>query len=100
MTDEEVREMNEQIKNLPPITGDMVQDYTNLMLKELVALGDVWENGYLKGGNGCGNVLIVNHIKMMQAQYERLLNGVDSIFKDAVGDNSSTTKQGEQTKEA
>ena len=98
MSDEKnIEELLKEVADIPPITGDMVKDYTGLINKEMAAVRSVWEE-YNKPKYKSGsekNPFITNHMLTMCNMYERLLR-----FAEAAKDPDTLDSILQQMKEA
>ena len=90
LTEEKIQKLKESVSDLPPFTGDMGKDFTNLLLKELSALSEVWA-AYLGDSRNDSNVLITNHIATMQTQYDHLFSGIQMFLDGFTGETEQTT---------
>lgn len=77
-TDQDLEKLLQQVKEIPPITGNMVDDYSGLLMKEIAAVGSIWKEycGNNKESIEKINPLIANHMQNITAMYDRLMSGV------------------------
>lgn len=78
---DENKELDELVKetlNLPPITGDMVKDYVDLINKEMAVTAAVWKE-YHDIPDVEKNPLITNHMQTMVNMYSQLLAVADTF---------------------
>ena len=87
LTEEKIQKLKESVS---PFNGYMGKDFTNLLLKELSALSEVWA-AYLGDSRNDSNVLITNHIATMQTQYDRLFSGIQMFLDGFTGETEQTT---------
>lgn len=76
----ELDELLKEVADVPPITGDMVRDYTGLLNKEMAAVREVWSE-YNSPENkeiSQNNPFITNHMVAMCNMYEELLIVADA----------------------
>jgi hypothetical protein len=68
--EENFKKMMDEIMKLPPLTGNMLEDYRNTLLKEVGAISQIW-NEYRAVGKS--NPLIDHHIGEITTMYDSLL---------------------------
>lgn len=79
LTKEYIEKRNKEVLETPPFSGNIVADYSNIMQKELVRLGEVWTEYFESDPMASKNPLIINHMQTVQAMYDRLFEGLGTI---------------------
>ncbi len=68
---EDDEKLLKEVMQLPPMTGNIAEDYITLLNKEMAAISAVWSE--YQDGKAKDNVLISNHMNAVLSMYQDLL---------------------------